>query len=50
MMTGKRLSKRFIPSAWMDRLVPLLLGLLAIALLATVVVVVLSLIGLTPGV
>jgi len=50
MMAGKRSSKRFTPSAWMDRLVPLLLALLAIALLATVVVVLLSLLGVTPGV
>jgi hypothetical protein len=50
MMAGKRSSKRFIPSAWIDRLVPLLLVLLAIALLATLVVVALSLMGLTPGI
>ena len=49
MMAGKRPSKRFIPSAWMDRLIPVLLGLLAIALVVTLVVVLLAVFGLTPG-
>ncbi len=49
-MSSKRPSKRFIPPAWMERLVPLLLGLLFLALVAIVVVVVLAMLGLTPGV
>jgi hypothetical protein len=48
-MTARRSSKRFIPSAWMDRLVPFLLGLLGMALLVTLIVVLLAMLGLTPG-
>jgi hypothetical protein len=49
-MANKRPSKRFTPSAWTERLVPILLALLALALLATLVVVFLSVLGVTPGV
>ena len=49
-MSDKRPSRRFTSPAWMERLVPLMLGLLFLALLATVVVVVLAVLGLTPGV
>jgi hypothetical protein len=49
-MTGKRPSRRFTPTPWMERLVPFLLALILLALLATVVVVVLAVMGLTPGV
>jgi hypothetical protein len=44
---GKR-SKRFIPSKWMERLVPVLLVLLLVALVGTILVVVLSVLGLMP--
>jgi hypothetical protein len=50
MSSPKRPSKRFTPTTWMERLVPLLLGLLLLALIATVVVVVLSILGWTPAV
>ena len=48
-MANKRPSKRFTPSAWTDRLVPIFLALLALALLATLVVVALAVLGVTPG-
>lgn len=44
-MSGKRPSKRFAPSTWTERLVPVLLVLLTLGLLATIAVVVLSLMG-----
>lgn len=50
MSSPKRPSKRFTPTTWMERLVPLLLGLLLLALIATLLVVVLSLLGLTPSI
>jgi len=43
-------SKRFSPSVWTQRLVPIVLILLALGLLATVVIVILSVLGLTPTV
>jgi len=43
-------SKRFTPSKWNEYLVPILLILLIIGLLATLVIVALSLYGLTPGI
>jgi hypothetical protein len=43
-------SKRFSPSAWTQRLVPILLVLLALGLLITLVIVILSVLGLTPAV
>ena len=45
---GKR-SKRFVPSKWMERLVPVLLVLLLVVLVVTILVVVLSVIGLMPA-
>jgi competence protein ComGC len=45
----KKKSKRFTPSKWNEYLVPILLVLLLISLLATLVIVALSLYGLTPG-
>jgi hypothetical protein len=43
-------SKRFSPSAWTRRLVPIILVLLALGLLITLVIVILSVLGLTPAV
>jgi uncharacterized membrane protein len=48
-MTEKK-SKRFSPSLWTQRLVPIVLVLLAIGLLVTLVIVILSVLGLTPAV
>jgi hypothetical protein len=45
----KRSSKRFTPNAWTERLMPILLAILLLGLVATLVVVGLSLIGATPG-
>lgn len=44
-----RKSTRFSPSRWSQCLIPTLLILLVAGLLATIVVVVLSVLGLTPG-
>jgi hypothetical protein len=44
-MAGKRPSKRFLPTAWTERLVPLLLALLLLILAATVIFVLLSVLG-----
>lgn len=46
----KRPSKRFRPTNWTERLVPLILGLLVLALVAILVVIGLSVFGLTPGI
>jgi uncharacterized membrane protein len=43
-----RSSKRFNPSRWMEHLVPVLLVILAIGLLATLVIVVLAVLGVIP--
>lgn len=43
-------SKRFSPSAWTQRLVPVLIILLALGLLVTLAIVILSVLGLTPSV
>jgi uncharacterized membrane protein len=40
-----RPSKRFNPSRWMERLVPVLLVILAIGLLATMVIIILAVLG-----
>ena len=45
----KRISKRFDPSSWSSRLVPYFLALLLLGLVATLVIIVLSTLGLTPG-
>ena len=42
-------SKRFKPSAWTEKAIPVLLALLVLALLTTLVVIGLSLFGLTPA-
>ena len=42
-------SKRFTPSAWTEKLVPILLVLLVLALLTTLVITGLALLGVTPG-
>ncbi len=44
-----RSSKRFTPSRWVERLVPLTLGLLLLALVLTVAFVVLSVLGILPA-
>ena len=43
-------SKRFNPSVWTQRLVPLVLLLLTLGLLVTLVIVILSMLGLMPAV
>jgi hypothetical protein len=45
----RRSSRRFIPTNLMERLVPLVLGILLLALLVTLAVILLSALGLTPG-
>ena len=45
-----RPSKRFDPNFWSERLVPLLFVIILLGLLITLVVVGLSLAGLTPGI
>jgi hypothetical protein len=45
----KRPSKRFNPSVWSERLVPVLLGILALALLATLAVIFLAVLGVLSG-
>jgi hypothetical protein len=45
----KQSSKRFIPSSWANRLVPVFLALLLLALLASLIIILLSVLGLTPG-
>ena len=48
-MTEKK-SKRFSPSVWTQRLVPIVLVLLALGLLVTLAIVIFSMLGLTPAV
>jgi uncharacterized membrane protein len=43
-----RPSKKFNPSRWMERFVPILLAFLAIGLLATIVIVILAVLGVIP--
>ena len=45
----KRKSARFSPSRWSQCLIPTLLVLLVAGLVVTILVVVLSVLGLTPG-
>ena len=47
-MSGKQ-SQRFILSGWSEKLVPVLLSLILLGLLATLVLVGLSVLGITPG-
>jgi hypothetical protein len=42
-------SKRFSPNQWSERLIPCLLIIILLGLVATVLVVALSMFGLTPG-
>ena len=44
-----RSSKRFRPSAWTEKLIPVLLAVLVLALLATLVIIGLSLFGQMPA-
>jgi hypothetical protein len=44
-----RTSKRFVPSKWVERIIPLILGLLLLALVLTVVFVILSVLGVLPA-
>jgi hypothetical protein len=44
-----RSSKRFDPSNWASRLVPVFLALLLLALFAILIIILLSVLGLTPG-
>ncbi len=43
-------SKRFSPDKWSERLIPCLLFIILLGLIATILVVALSVLGLTPGV
>jgi uncharacterized membrane protein len=43
-----RPSKKFNPSRWMEHLVPILLVILAIGLLATIVIIILAVLGIIP--
>lgn len=45
---GRRESKRFTPSGWAERLIPVLLIGLLLALVVTILVVLLSVFGFTP--
>ncbi|MBI4762012.1 MAG: hypothetical protein ACOYYF_07100 [Chloroflexota bacterium] len=47
-MSEPKRSKRFKPGAMMDRLVPVVLALLALALAAVIVILILSLLGMIP--
>ena len=44
-----RPSKKFQPSKWTERLVPVLLVILAIALIATILIVALAVLGIIPA-
>ena len=44
-----RKSKKFTPSAWTEKLIPLLLGALTLLLVATIVLIILSITGVLPG-
>ena len=44
-----RSSKRFAPSRWAERIVPVILGLLLLALVLTVIFVILSVLGMLPA-
>jgi hypothetical protein len=45
----KRKSRRFTPTGWSERLVPILIGVILVGLVAVLAIVALSLLGLTPG-
>lgn len=40
---------RFAADAWMSKLIPVVLGLILLGLVATLVITVLSILGITPG-
>ena len=44
-----RSSKRFVPSRWVERIVPAILGLLLLALVLMVIFVILSVLGVLPA-
>jgi hypothetical protein len=44
-----RKSKKFAPSGWTEKLVPVLLGVLTLLLVATIVLIILSITGVLPG-
>jgi hypothetical protein len=44
-----RKSRRFTPSKWSDLFVPALLGLLGLALVATLILVLLTILGIIPA-
>lgn len=46
---SRKQSQRFNPSGWAQKLVPVLLALILLGLLATLVLVGLSVLGITPG-
>jgi hypothetical protein len=45
----KRSSKRFTPTWWSERMVPVILALLALALLLTLGIILLSVLGVFPS-
>lgn len=45
----KKPSQRFLPSAWTKWLVPLLLALILLGLAASLAIVILSMLGITPA-
>lgn len=44
-----RNSKKFTPSDWMEKLIPIVLGVLGLALIATMVLIILAVTGILPG-
>lgn len=44
-----KISGRFNPTGWTEKLVPVLLMILVLALLATLVIIGLAMLGITPG-
>lgn len=46
----KKKSKRFSPTKWSELLIPVLLAMILLGLIATILVVALAMLGLTPGV
>lgn len=43
-------SKRFEPTKWSERIVPIVLVIILLGLVATILIVVLATLGLTPGI
>lgn len=46
----KKKSKRFEPTRWSERLVPILLVIILLGLVVTILIVAMAMLGLTPGV